>query len=157
MTPIINISFSKHPMSWEINHCHLLRPSDSVMKSMCHNQTLTGLSKNCPKKLNKVPCTMCYTAKTTTPTKGTTIDTNNIQPGELIHMDFDFYNVISIRGFTSMITVVCAKTITIWVFHTASKRDPVHIIFFILTTLKNEQHPYKRVRVYEDGSMEKLT
>ena len=33
---------------------------------------------------------MCYTAKTTTPPKGTTIDTNNIQPGELIHMDFEF-------------------------------------------------------------------
>ena len=100
---------------------------------------------------------MSYTAKTTTTPKGTTIHTNNLQPGEIIHMDFDFYNVTPIRGFTSMITVVCAKTLMIWVFHNASKRDPVHIIFFILTTFKNEQHLYKRVKVYEYGSMEKST
>ena len=100
---------------------------------------------------------MSYTAKTTTTPKGTTIHTNNLQPGEIIHMEFDLYNMTSIRGFTSMITVVCAKTIMIWVFHTASKRDPVHIICFIPTILKNEQHPYKRVRVCEDGSMEKST
>ena len=54
--------------------------------------------------------------------KGTTVYTSNIQPGELVHMDFEFYNVISIRGFTSMLTVVCTKTTTIWVFPTASKK-----------------------------------
>ena len=32
--------------------------------------------------------------------KVTTVDTNNIHTGELIHMYFAFYNVTSIRGFT---------------------------------------------------------
>ena len=54
-----------------------------------------------------------------------------------------------------MITVVCAKTRIIWVFPTASKRTPVRIIRFILTTLVNEQHPCKRVRVDEDSALEK--
>ena len=52
-----------------------------------------------------------------------------------------------------MLTVVCENTIMLWVLTTAPKRSPPIIILFILTTLKNEQHPYKRVRVYEDGAL----
>ena len=58
----------------------------------------------------------------TTFPKGKTVDTTNRQPGEIIHMNFAFYNVNSIRGFTSMITVVCSKTKMLWVFPTASKK-----------------------------------
>ena len=86
--------------------------------------------------------------------KGTTVDISNLQPGELIHMDFDFYNVTSIRGFTSMLIVVCAKTKMIWVFQTACKISYVRIIRFILTTLINKQHPCKYVTVDEDISLE---
>ena len=87
--------------------------------------------------------------------KGTTVDTTNIQPGELIHMEFAFHNVTSIRGFTPMLTLVCANTIIISSFTTASKRSPVGIICFILTTFKNEKHPCRRVRLNEDGALEK--
>ena len=34
MNRIMNISFNKHPMSWEIIHCRILHPSYSVMKEM---------------------------------------------------------------------------------------------------------------------------
>ena len=85
----------------------------------------------------------------TTTNKGTTVDTSNLQPGELVHMDFEFYKVTSIYGFTSILTVVCAKTRMIWVFPTSSKIAPVRIIHFILTTLINEQHLCKRARVDE--------
>ena len=72
-------------------------------------------------------------------------------------MDFAFYNVNSIRGFTSMLTVFCENTRMLWVFPTVSKRSPGRIIRFILTKLKNEQYPCKRVRVYEDGALEDST
>ena len=52
----------------------------------------------------------------TTFTKLTTVDASKFQPGELIHMDFEFYNLTPIRVFTSMINVVCEKTIIMWVF-----------------------------------------
>ena len=42
--------------------------------------------------------------------KVTTVYTSNIQPGELIHMDFSFYNVTYIREFNYTLTVVCTKT-----------------------------------------------
>ena len=60
--------------------------------------------------------------------KGITVDTNNLQQEELIHMDFYLYNMIYIYGFTSMITVVCEKTIMIWVLPNESKRATLHII-----------------------------
>ena len=123
------------------------------MKAMCLHQTLTGLPKHFPKKLNKAPCTIFYTAKMQTFPKATTVDTNNLQPGELIHVEFSFYDVTSVCGLTTMITVVCTNTIRLWIFTTVSKRYPVPIILFVLTTLKNEQHPCKRVRVDEDGAL----
>ena len=77
----------------------------------------------------------------TTFTKVTTVDTTKLQPGELIHVDLVFYNLTSICGFSSMITVVCSNTRMLWVFPTASKWAPVRIIRFILKTLKiNNTH-----------------
>ena len=49
----------------------------------------------------------------TTINKGISVDTSNLQLGELVHMDFAFYNVTYIHGFTSILTVVCEKTRTI--------------------------------------------
>ena len=45
----------------------------------------------------------------------------------------------------------------IWVFPTASKRVHVRIIRLILTTLLNEKHPCKHVRVDEDSALENST
>ena len=81
MNPIINGSFNKHPMSWEIIHCRLLHPYGSITKEKCCHQTLYVLQKHCTKKIHKSPCTICYTSKMTTNSKGTTFDTSNIQPG----------------------------------------------------------------------------
>ena len=72
-------------------------------------------------------------------------------------MEYVFYNVTSIRGCTSMLTVVCTKTIILWVFPTASKRSPVRIILFILKTLANEQYTCKRVRFVEYSALENST
>ena len=72
-------------------------------------------------------------------------------------MDFDFYNVPSICGFASILTLVCENTRMLRVFPTASKRAHVSIIRFILTTLIKKQHPCKLVRVDEDSALENST
>ena len=157
MTPIINISFNKYTISWELIYRHIFHPHDSVMKAMLCYQTLTGLPKHYPKKLNQAPCTICYTGNMTNFSKGTTVDTTNLWPGEIIHIYFSFWNVTSIRGFTSMITVVCSNNRMIFIFSTAYKRTPVCIVRFILTTLNNESQPYNRVRVDKYGALENST
>ena len=60
--------------------------------------------------------------------------------GEIIHMDFAFYNVTPIRGLSFIITAVCSNTIMLWVFTDATKQSTLCIIRFILTTFKTEQH-----------------
>ena len=72
-------------------------------------------------------------------------------------MEILFYNVTSIRGFTSMITVVYENNRTIWLFPTVSKRAPVWILRFILITLINEQKPLKLVRVDKNSALENST
>ena len=81
MTPIINSSFNKYPMSWELIHSHLLHYFDSVIKLMRHNHTLTGLPKHFPKNINQAPCATCYTENMTTLPKVKTVFRTNLQPG----------------------------------------------------------------------------
>ena len=85
--------------------------------------------------------------------KGTDVDTKQLQSVELIHTYFAFYHMNSIRGFTSIITVVCENNIMLWVFINASKCYPICIIRFILTTLSNEKHTSKCVRVEKYGAL----
>ena len=87
--------------------------------------------------------------------KYTIFDASNLQPGELIHIDFSFYNVTSICGFTSRLTVVCENTRMIWVCPTASKYALFSIVQFIMKIPKNEHQPCKRIRVGEDGDLAK--
>ena len=89
--------------------------------------------------------------------KFTTVDTNKLQPVELIHMDSVFDNVTYIRGFTFILTEVCENTRILWIFPTVYKWSPVCIICFIPTIPKNEKHPCRHVTVYEDGALENPT
>ena len=77
----------------------------------------------------------------TIPPKGENMDTTNAHPGTLLHMDLACYNVTTtnIYGSTSIINIVCSNTRMIYIFPTASKKAPIIIISFILTTLNNEK------------------
>ena len=79
------------------------------MKAKCHHQTLSGLQKNFPKKINHAPFTIFYT-ENIKKIKGKTIDTTHLQPVELLRMGFSFCNVTSTREFTSIIALVCEYT-----------------------------------------------
>ena len=63
----------------------------------------------------------------------------------------------SFRGFTSILTVVCANTRMIWLFTIESKIYPVIIVRFYLTTLKKEQYPCRLVRFDEERALSKST
>ena len=60
--------------------------------------------------------------------KGTTVDKTNLQPVELIHMDFAFYILTSVQVFASILAVLFVKTIMLWFFPISSKRSPLRII-----------------------------
>ena len=139
MDQIIYGSFKKNPMSWELIHRRLLNPYESVIKAMFRHQTLIGLIKHCPNNINEAPCTVYFIFKKEIFPIGATVDTTNLRSGELLHMDFVLYNVNSIHDLTSMLTMVCSKTIMLWIFSTTSKLSPVR--FFILPNNIEERKP----------------
>ena len=63
---------------------------------------------------------MFYTKMIILP-KGEIVDTAKLAPGDTLPMEFALYNVTYIRFFIYIFTVVCAKTIILWIFPTASK------------------------------------
>ena len=93
----------------------------------------------------------------TTSPKCTIVDTTHLQLGELVHVHLAVYIVTSAIELSYMLTVLCAENITIWLFPAESKRPPVRKVCFIITELKNEQHPFKPVRVDKDCALEKST
>ena len=109
-----SIPHSKNPMPWELINHHQIHLSESVMEAMFCHKTLTGLPKHCPKTINEAPCTVCSTSNMNIFSIGRIVDTTSLIPGELLHTYFFFYNFIYIQGFTSMLTVVCTKTIMLW-------------------------------------------
>ena len=88
---------------------------------------------------------------------GANVYTDNLQLVEILHPNLAFYNVTSIHGFTLMLNVVCANTIIIWISTTASKKELIRIIIFILKTLNNQQLPYNLTIVNEYETLEKPT
>ena len=83
-------------MSLELIYRRLIHPSDSIMREIFRHQNFTELPKHCPKNINQVPCTICYTEHMTNFPKGINVDTTHLQPGELIITNFALYNVTSI-------------------------------------------------------------
>ena len=64
------------------------------------------------------------------------MNTDNLRPRKLLHMDFCFLDETSIRQFTCTLVVVDAKVRKIWTFCTPGKRLPLVIVNFLLEQLE---------------------
>ena len=64
-----------------------------------------------------------------------------------------FINVESIRGFTSTFVAICSANSYPFVFPSRSKRPPLDILKFLVTTLRNKDKKVAFIRVDEDGAL----
>ena len=64
--------------------------------------------------------------------KGNTINTDNIKPGDLIQIDFCFLDETSIHKVTCILVMVDLNTRKMWTFCTPGKRIPLGTFIFIL-------------------------
>jgi hypothetical protein len=85
------------------------------------------------------------------------MSTDHLSKGEYLHMDFAFWDVLSLWHFNSMLVIVDAKTRMLWLFCTSSKRAPMHIIEYFLNAISREGCSIKTIRVDEDGSLARNT
>ena len=84
------------------------------------------------KKLAPLPfcCPICDTAGATKLWRGALVDTTKLPIGVLWHIDFTFYNEISIRGFTSSLTIVEATEQFVFSFPCRHKNPPIDLVLY---------------------------
>eukprot|EP00956_Cyclotella_meneghiniana_P008309 scaffold11091_cov47-Cyclotella_meneghiniana.AAC.1 len=73
--------------------------------------------------------------------------------GTRFHIDWAFWNVTSIRGFTATLIVVESTTRYIWTFNSRSKSAPIDICLYFFNQMKSQGYPCIRVRCDEDGGL----
>ena len=85
--------------------------------------------------------------------RGPTTDVSKVTPGFMIQMDFSFFIVESIRGFTSTFVAICSAISHLFGFLSRSKCAPLDILKHIVTTLRNKYKKDAFNRVDEDGAL----
>jgi hypothetical protein len=123
---------------------------------MCRNQSLLGLPKQ-PFMPRSCPCIICITTKTVHPPRAKHSTQVIIKRGQLLHIDFSFWNILSIRGFTSLLSIIDGKDCMLWNFPTTSKRAPLSILDFFFTMLEHDGVTIQAIRVDEDGALANST
>jgi hypothetical protein len=119
---------------------------------MCCEQTLTGLP-HVPPPRYEYDCHVCSLVKLPKFRKGNTASTDNIKPGELLHMDFAFWYITSRRMFTSVLAIIDAKKRMLWLFCTSSKKPPIHILRWFFANLRREKRTLANIHVDENGAL----
>lgn len=116
-----------------------------------------GIVKGLPKKIPKlsVPCPICMIAKATRLIRQPTVDMSNVPIGTRIQADFTFFNVESIRGFTSAFNVIESTVSYPFGFPSRSKRPPVSILKYIVSVLRSFGFSVKIIRLDEGGELAK--
>jgi hypothetical protein len=77
----------------------------------------------------------------------------SLNPGELLHMDFAFLDILFYRNFTAILTIVDACMQMIWIFCTVHKKPPIHVLRWFFANLRREKRTLASIRVDEDGAL----
>lgn len=96
-----NASHGNPPLTHELFHQHLAHGCDTTLDKMCIDQTMAGLPTR-PFPKHHCPCPICALASFTSPLHGKFFDTPQLHYGQLLQRDFSFWNIVFIRGFTSI-------------------------------------------------------
>ena len=109
--------------------------------------------KGFPKKLSPLhaPCPICIIGGATKLPRGPLVDTTELPPGTLFHVDYTFFDVKSIRGFTAALRIVEKTTRRKWSFPTRNKRPPIDIFRFFVNHIRRLGYSMSYIRVDEAG------
>ena len=90
---------------------------DMVVK-MKNEKLMSGISSNIHRFHNTYKCPICLLINATKIPRTKHRLKDDYRPGEFFCMDFSFWNTPSIRGFTSILSIICMKTRYSFVFPT---------------------------------------
>ena len=113
-----------------------------------------GIPTNVTKFHNEYTCPICILTKTTRVKRNKAIPSRfPYSKGELLCMDFSFWNVKSIRGFTALLSVICMKTRFSFAFPTRHKRPPLATIDWLIQILRKQGFKVTYIQTDEGGEL----
>ena len=98
------------------------------------------------------PCHISLWTKATKLPRFPKTDVSKISRWFMIQMGFSFFNVESIRGFTSTLVVLWSSTSYPFGFPYRRKHPSLDTLNFFVTTLRNQDKKVVFIRVDEDGA-----
>ena len=137
---------SKQTLS-QLIHQRFGHVSITQLKLMTRKGLMEGLPENLPEL--EEPCPICLLTKASK----TSTDVSKFAPEFMLQMDFAFFNIESIRGFTSTFVDICSATSYPFGLPSKSKRPPLDILKFLVTTLRNQDEKFAFIRVDEDCAL----
>jgi hypothetical protein len=117
-------------------HEGLMHSSKGSIQTMIRRQLLTDLPSI--KVTNfQCSCTTCNLAKSKKLPRGLKWDVTHLAPFQMLHFDFSFFGVASIRGFTTAFDITCASTSYPIGFPSKSKAPPIQSAQWLIKSLRN--------------------
>ena len=132
---------------YQLIHHHFGHDSITILKLMAIKRLMEGLPENIL-GLEEL-CLVCCLTKATNISRGTITDVSEFAPGFMLKMDFSFFSVEIIRRFTSMFMAICSAISYPFWFTYRSKRPPLDILKFLVTTLRNQDKRVAFIRADE--------
>ena len=142
--PIINTSYIKETLDYKLIHRRLAHCGEDKIYNMCKNKIIQDLPTTLSRKFkdSSCKCSICWKAKLTNNINHKNLDLSNYNNGQLLHIDFMFMDIKSICHFTSILTIIDAKSRKLWLFCTQSKSPPLAVIRYFITNLQRMKIPY---------------
>jgi hypothetical protein len=136
-------------------HLSTMHSSKSTLIPMLSKRLLKDLPKTLHNNINKFDCScfICNLRKADKLPRGRLVDTTPLAPFQRLHIDFSFFTVKSIRGFTSSLDVECGSTSYPFSFPTKNKAPPLDAVRFTITTLRSQGFQVNFIRVDEDRAL----
>lgn len=129
----------------------------SIINKMKNLNLMTGMPTKIPNFHYSYDCPICLLSKATKVPRTPYQYKEHYISGEFFCLDFSFWNVISIRGFTSSLSAICMKTRYSFVFPTRNKRPPLATITWFIQTLHRQGYPVLYIQIDKGGELGRST
>ncbi len=96
------------PLTRNLVHQCLCHGCDDSLDAVCQTQSILGLPRK-PFPLRSNPCPIFTTTTFSHPPHPKETSYKPTTRGELLHLDFSFWNVVSLRGFTSLLSIIAVN------------------------------------------------
>ncbi len=138
----------------QLIHQQFEHRSIDKIKQMRKENMMRGLPLQITGFHNEYNCPVCLLTKSTKIKRNKTVPSRlQHKKGEMLSMDFSFWNKKSIRGFTSLLTIICMTTRFSFAFPARHKRPPLATITWLINILQKQGFPVTYIQTDEGGEL----